>query len=72
MNVPENNLVFSLQVLRYALGAHGAHVALQHEKKKEQKLLMSVSSSNLKKKITTHCINHVDGIIEFPKARIPH
>lgn len=35
MNVPENNLVFSLHVLRYALGAHGAHVALQNEKRTE-------------------------------------
>lgn len=29
MNVPKNNLVFSLQVLWYTLGVHCAHVALQ-------------------------------------------
>lgn len=29
VNIPENNLVFSLHVLWYTSGAHGAHVALQ-------------------------------------------
>lgn len=29
VNVPKNNLVFSLHVLRYTFGVHCAHVALQ-------------------------------------------
>lgn len=33
MNVPKNNFVFSLHVLGYTFGAHGAHVALQKDKK---------------------------------------
>lgn len=69
MNVPENNLVFSLHVLRYALRAHGAHVALQNETT-VQKLLMSVCTySNKKKKMTTHCINHVASVIKFPRGK---
>lgn len=43
MNVPKNDLVFSLHVLRYALGAHRAHVALQ---KNFKKLLMSSCTNN--------------------------
>lgn len=29
VNVPKNNLVFSLHVLRYTFGVHCSHVALQ-------------------------------------------
>lgn len=38
MNIPENNLVFSLHVLWYTSGAHGAHVAL-----KERNTSMSIT-----------------------------
>lgn len=33
VNVPKNNLVFSLHVLRYTFGAHRSHVALQGKDK---------------------------------------
>lgn len=38
VNIPENNLVFSLHVLWYTSGAHGAHVAL-----KERNTSMSIT-----------------------------
>lgn len=61
VNIPKHNLVFSLQVLWYIPGAHGAHVALQ-----ERDTSMSTN-------IQTRCINHMSyygASIKFEMERI--
>lgn len=63
MNIPKNNLVFSLHVLRYTSGAHGAHVALQ-----ERTTSMSVTHPQISQDQHPHAVRRAFN--NFPMATI--